>query len=144
MRSLLQVIGLGCLLAAAILYVVPQEKNGSTKEAVALQQEIKILQEKLTHTEQALAAAQMTSLAPPENSTETKEPDEVVKGILTIEQGSNSTIVANRLVKMGMVENANEFESFLQQQGLSGKIQIGEYEIKSSMTIEEIAALITK
>lgn len=147
MRGFLQVVGLACLLAAAILFFIPQNKDSPTAEILLLQQEIKRLEDTLAHTERELAAAQTTSLAPKEStpvSVEKTDAEPIIKSILSIEQGTNSTAVADRLLKMGIIQDANEFELFLQQEGLSGKIQIGEYEVLSSMTIKEIAYLITK
>jgi len=45
---------------------------------------------------------------------------------------------------MGIIKNAVEMELFLAQPEYARSIQIGQYQVNSSMSIEEIANLITR
>ncbi|MED3762914.1 hypothetical protein [Ureibacillus terrenus] len=44
---------------------------------------------------------------------------------------------------MGIIQNAVEMELFLAQPEYARSIQIGQYEVNSSMSVDEIANLIT-
>ena len=67
----------------------------------------------------------------------------ITKIILTIEAGSTSKTVADRLERSGVIDSAKEFENYLLDKGLSGRIQIGEHEVDTTMDLETIARIIT-
>ena len=67
----------------------------------------------------------------------------ILKTILTIENGSNSTVVSANLERLGIIEDAAIFDSYLEDNNLTGKIQIGEHQVDSSMDFKTIAKEIT-
>ncbi|KIL45995.1 hypothetical protein [Jeotgalibacillus campisalis] len=64
--------------------------------------------------------------------------------ILTIEPGMTSPEISEELEEFDIIEEAALLDDYLKDQQLTEKIQIGKYDVNSSLSIEEIAALITK
>ena len=80
---------------------------------------------------------------------EKKEPTENPSSVspntvLHIQSGMTSRDISISLEQAGIIQNKQDFEDYLTAQDLSGKIQIGQYELNSSMSLKEIAAIITK
>lgn len=69
---------------------------------------------------------------------------EAVKYTLTITSGMGSDDIAQILSENNMIENSEIFEAYLKDNHLTKKIQIGEFELITGMSIEEIATIITK
>ncbi|MBO0586504.1 hypothetical protein [Sporosarcina sp. E16_8] len=158
MRDILRAVGIGCFLAAGILYFTIDSKVPSDVDSQELQANVEILQSELAKTKELLATAQTTSLVkenPPKADIEKaggKEDDvaesnpsteAIHKTMLTIENGSNSTVVSANLERLAIIENATIFESYLEDNNLAGKIQIGEHQVDSSMSFKDIAKEIT-
>lgn len=76
-----------------------------------------------------------------------KEPEtptlQVFNYSLDIMPGMNTLAVAKELKENKIIEDEDAFHFYLASNDLSKRIQIGTYELNSSMTIEEIAKLIT-
>ncbi|MCT2537565.1 hypothetical protein NC661_01265 [Aquibacillus koreensis] len=62
---------------------------------------------------------------------------------LVIEPGMNVGKIADQLNSAGLIEDPDDFISYLEENDYSTKIQIGEFEITSTNTVEEIAKIIT-
>ncbi|KIL44405.1 hypothetical protein [Jeotgalibacillus soli] len=73
---------------------------------------------------------------------ETDEP--TTRFILVIDSGMMSQEISESLERVGIIANATEFNSYLVEHEMTNRIQIGEYELTSQLSIEEIAALITR
>lgn len=73
-----------------------------------------------------------------------EEPISYHSYLLTIEPGMNSSDVSELLYQAQIIDNEKRFNQYLVENGLSTRIQIGEYELISDMTYEEIAAIITR
>ncbi len=157
-RDVLRAVGIGCLLAAGILYFTMDSKVPSDIDSQQLQATVEKLQSELAKTKELLATAQTTSSvkenAPQadaekagqkehEVTESNSSSDAVLKTILVIEDGSNSTVVSANLERLGIIENAAIFESYLEEINLTGKIQIGEHQVDSSMNFKTIAKEIT-
>lgn len=157
-RDILRAVGIGCLLAAGILYFTIDSKVPSDENTLQLQANVEKLQSELAKTKELLASAQTTSSVkentPKANAENAggKEDDVTenpptsatnLKSILTIEYGSNSTVVSANLERLGIIKNAAIFESYLEDNNLTGKIQIGEHQVDSSMNFKTIAKEIT-
>lgn len=149
-RDILRTIGAGCLLAGGILYITAGYENSTNTGLQQMKDQIADLQNELTTTKEELAIAQTASSAEADQPTKGKDDSNHTDTasspnhfVLTIESGSNSTIVATALERGGMVKNAAEFDAYLARNGLSGKIQIGDHEIDSSMDYSAIARKIT-
>lgn len=151
MKDLFRSVGIGCIVAAGILYFSPNTIENANDPAY--DDNLKAVTAELERVKKELAIAQTNSFTDQQNGKEaTNKKDDsktdesvqqITKTILTIEQGSTSTSVANKLVRAGIIKNKNELEHYLSQNKLSGRIQIGEYEVDSSMDIAQIAKLIT-
>lgn len=132
--------------------------DGNAKDVVnkdELHEEISILQDTLNRTEEELANLQLATSAAeePANKDKSDNVEEVddsepatpslVKTLLRIEPGTASSSISYELERSGIIERATEFEDYLATNELSVKIQIGEYDLDSSMSIEKIAKIIT-
>ncbi len=155
MRTLLRSIGIGCIVAGAILYFSSQTTSGVAKEKAKLSATITQLETELATTKEALAVAQTVSSSEEKNitgketstdagGTELDDSSGIVKAVLIIEKGSNSASVSKSLQKFGIIENANDFNDYLAAQKAAGKIQIGEYNVDSTMNFSKLSQIITR
>lgn len=62
---------------------------------------------------------------------------------LTVSPGMTPKEIADQLESSGIIRNASDLNSYLVNGGLADKIQIGEYDLHSDMTLEEISKLLT-
>ena len=76
----------------------------------------------------------------------TQEPTPEPPGNVTfvIRAGQSSYGVAKELVEAGLIEDANVFDRYLEDNGYSKRISTGTYEIPVDSTEEEIAKIITR
>ncbi|MEC5422246.1 hypothetical protein QGM71_01930 [Virgibacillus sp. C22-A2] len=79
---------------------------------------------------------------PPEE--ETSEQDNTATYTLHIEPGMASSTISSVLAENNIIENAAEFNKYLDEQDYSLKVQIGEFELSSTMSFFELAEAITK
>ncbi|HHW36934.1 MAG TPA: endolytic transglycosylase MltG [Bacillales bacterium] len=63
---------------------------------------------------------------------------------LTVKSGMGSIPIANLLENAGIVDSGKKFEQFLTKKDWTRSIQVGTYELNSSMSYEEIGRIITK
>lgn len=168
LRDILRTLGAGCIIAGAIIYFTDggNSKADSTKDHNVetnekLKTELQHLQSQLAETKDELARIQLassTSNSPKEGTVNQnkgepdveEEPEKssvstelLIKTVLIIESGANSGSVANSLTRSGILNDSAEFETYLEKNGLSGRIQIGEYDLDSSMDMKMIANIIT-
>ncbi|MFY3793124.1 hypothetical protein ACOQFO_15725 [Ureibacillus sp. MALMAid1270] len=78
-----------------------------------------------------------------DDSTENESSNEIVKATLHIYSGLTAYDIGKKLEDLGIVKNGLEMELYLAKPEFAKSIQIGQFELDSSMTIEEIANLIT-
>lgn len=163
-KDLLRVLGGACVIAGTILYFSPDvttedesENNRMKTEISTLQSELKTATEELASLQISLKEAEKPSKekakeaeeleAPEEKMTETVDepvtPPALDRTVLLIEPGMNSTKVASELENKGLIKDASQFEVDLVKSKLAGKIQIGEYELKPSMSHDDIIKMIT-
>ena len=62
---------------------------------------------------------------------------------LTVTEGMNSEDIVALLLQNGILNNAKDFQIYLEDHQLTRSIQIGTYEITSNMTHKQIAQTIT-
>ena len=84
------------------------------------------------------ATPDLTQTPVPETSPLAESVEIVVSG------GQSSYTVSKTLTDAGLVENALEFDQYLEQHGYSKRISTGTYQIPAGSTWEEIAKIITK
>jgi hypothetical protein len=79
---------------------------------------------------------------------ETTEPeqteDQNEKGLFEVEQGMTVQEIGQKLEEMNIIKNRHELTAFLSEKGWEGSIQLGAFELSNTMSIEEIARIITK
>lgn len=75
----------------------------------------------------------------------TEEPQESGTDIsITVNAGSGSRTVCNRLEEAGVITDAAEFDKYLCDHGYSKRICVGTFEIPADASWEEIAKIITR
>ena len=89
----------------------------------------------------AQATTETTTEAASAEGTTQAQTDKTVT--ITIVSGMNSWNVATILRDQGVITDALDFDSYLEQQGYSAKIATGEYEIPMDADYEAIAKIIT-
>lgn len=65
------------------------------------------------------------------------------KAIITIESGDVSRIVSAKVFEAGLVDSADEFNSYLGEHGYANLLQPGTYEITKGATFRQIAVILT-
>ncbi|HEX5564297.1 MAG TPA: hypothetical protein VFX34_05020 [Sporosarcina sp.] len=157
MKDILRGVGIGCILAGGILYFTNNGQTPSDDEQYKTQ--LDELQRELDKVKKELAVAQTLSSSNSGNTagqdskasdkeTETKPDIEpaskpITKIILTIESGSTSATVADKLERAGIIDSAKGLEQYLIDNGLAGRIQIGVHEVDTTMDLGTIARIIT-
>ena len=157
MSSIIRGLGIG-LFTAGILFTfisVPNSSDGSTTAPngyeLVKSEELKSLQEELSTSKEQLAQIQLDLEAMSKENNTDEQVEEVddpssdqVKTVLIIRSGMTSTDISSILEQTNIIKNRKDFDQYLEDKKLSEGIQIGTYELNSSMTIAEIANLITK
>lgn len=75
-----------------------------------------------------------------EQKKEEKNKDEIT---FSIEAGSSSYPVCLKLKELGLVENAEEFDTFLVENGYANRISVGTHSLKKGMSYHDIAEAIS-
>ncbi|MGI8383349.1 hypothetical protein [Robertmurraya sp. P23] len=120
-------------------YKVVDEKAYEELEAKAKDAEATPTEEEETkETEQ-------TDTTKEEAAKEEEKPAEAVKEYkLNIISGMQSSEIATLLKDAGIITDAFDFEQYLINTGSHTKVQLGEFVVKSDMTYEQLAKIITK
>ncbi|WP_252502943.1 endolytic transglycosylase MltG [Sporosarcina sp. Marseille-Q4943] len=154
-KDILRGVGIGCILAGGILYFTHNDEEQTN--ARQYKSQLDELQNELDKVKKELAVAQTLS-APKTQKTDGQDSSDdateskpesvptsksVTKVILTIEAGSTSSTVADKLERAGIIGNAKELEQYLMDKGLAGRIQIGVHEVDTTMDLDTIARIIT-
>lgn len=173
LKYYLRGLGIGILVTAAILTIVYHTKGSmsdsqimkraaqlgmvmtSTEEdtlfAQTTQADTTIEETGTISVEETTTVVETTEAvteAPTEKPTEapTKAPTEpaAAEAVLTISPGMYSESVSAELVRLGIITNQKEFNSYLVNNGYAERIQTGDFKIKADMSYDEIARIITK
>ncbi|TFB23801.1 hypothetical protein E3U55_03025 [Filobacillus milosensis] len=78
-----------------------------------------------------------------QNDEEKETEDNNKSFTLNIQSGMTSIDIANELETAQIIDNADEFNNYLEQNNYSRQIQLGEYQLNNSMSFNEIADVIT-
>ena len=173
LKYYLRGLGIGILVTAAILTIVYHTKGSmsdsqikkraaqlgmvmaSTEEdtlfAQTTQADTTIEETGTISVEETTTVVETTEAvteAPTEKPTEapTKAPTEpaAAEAVLTISPGMYSESVSAELVRLGIITNQKEFNSYLVNNGYAERIQTGDFKVKADMSYDEIARIITK
>lgn len=148
---------------------ISQQTSTDKKDVAKLEEQLKTANKQITDLEKTIeeqkkttenkaesksakeksksASEETKKTADQSNSTETKtdatKKEAPIKATLYVYQGLNPSDIAEKLKDLKIIKNSVEMELFLAQKEYKHSIQIGQYELNSDMTIEEIANLIT-
>lgn len=84
-----------------------------------------------------------TTEATTEKATTEKPKKEDAKVTITVSGGMSSETISGLLEDAGLVDSASKFNRFLVEKGYDMKLETGSFEIKTGMSYEEIAKILT-
>ncbi|MBD8026067.1 endolytic transglycosylase MltG [Ureibacillus sp. Re31] len=155
-RSSLRSFGIACFIIGMVMVIANQfnlpflsSKDSSNEEQykdqiTQLEHQLEEAKEQITLLEQKeQTAPQKIETTDDKTKSEEEVPEEVISGTLYIYSGLTVAEVAQKLKEMGIIHNSVELELFLAQPEYAKSIQKGQFELNSSMSIEEIANIIT-
>ncbi len=120
--------------------------SDAAKDSAKKTEEAATTEEKATSEEIVTADDLSTTELTTENTTEestTVSQGEYVTATITVVGGMDSEQVAKLLEDAGIVESAADFDSFLNQNGYSTRIEVGTFEVHDGMTYEELADILS-
>lgn len=173
LKYYLRGLGIGILVTAAILTIVYHTKGSmsdsqimkraaqlgmvmaSTEEDTLFAQTTQAdttieetgtisVEETTTVVETTEAVTETSTEKPTEAPTEVPSEAPAAEAVLTISPGMYSESVSAELVRLGIITNQKEFNSYLVNNGYAERIQTGDFKIKADMSYDEIARIITK
>ncbi len=104
----------------------------SAEESMALESSLK---QEASSLESSLSAESTSST----ESTSVKQNTDGKPVSVTIETGMISSQIANMLKEKGLIDDAQKFAEYLEEEGYAQTIWVGTYELKQGMTYEQIA-----
>lgn len=161
LKYYLRGLGIGILVTAAILTIVYHTKGSMSdsqimKRAAQLGMVMASTEDDtlFAQTTQVDTTIEETGTISVEETTTVVETTEAVteaptepaaaEAVLTISPGMYSESVSAELVRLGIITNQKEFNSYLVNNGYAECIQTGDFKIKADMSYDEIARIITK
>ena len=154
-KSAIRAFGIAIFLVGALLALSSRFDVNiglPTKEA-GNQQQVEQLQDKLNKANQEIASLkeQLKPVHTTEETSTTNSDEQAVEETngnvttmtLQLYSGITPYIVAQKLEDGGIITNSVEMELLLANAKYARSLQIGSYEVNSSMSLEEIAKLIT-
>lgn len=150
-KDFLRILGSAAIIAGIALFFLPTA-NKATPTEETLTKEIQALQKKLTVSEESLAQLQLSieqAQETPADEAGTVEQQEspaqpeATTQVFRIQRGADSEQVSKNLQSANIIKDASQFEIDLAKQQRAANIQIGEYELSSTMTHQEIISIIT-
>lgn len=157
MNKTIRNIGIGLFLAGAafqIEEIVEKEEITSTSTSTSTEDDYEQAQQELTEVKKQLAELQLdlnTAQQDQTNATDkvvetatTEQTPTVASMTLSVEVGMASSEISAQLAEAGIILNKVDMDNYLSDQGLAERIQIGNYELNSSMSLKQIAETITR
>ncbi|TYR75517.1 endolytic transglycosylase MltG [Rossellomorea vietnamensis] len=141
----------GLLLSAILLIIFSYstEDKADSRETleeqgyvVLTEEEARNQREKIGNLEEQIDKLSKDSVSG-EQESEVEE-DARTEITLTVSSGMTPIEIGDELESKGIIKNASDFNSYLVKSGRADKIQIGDYQLHSEMTLEEISTLLTK
>lgn len=115
-----------------------EQNSGDTTDAAAS------LEEQTTQAASTAIQEQTTEeKKTTEKNTENKKNSEKDTVELTIERGSSSYPVCQKLQELGMIKDASEFDTYLVENGYASRIRVGTHKLDKGMSFKEIAEAIS-
>lgn len=153
MNKTIRNIGIGLFLAGAAFQIEELvEKESISSTATTTDEAYKQAQQELTEVKKQLAelqldlnaAQQVQTVAPNETETPEEQAPTAASMTLSIEVGMTSSEISEKLADAGIILNKVDMDNYLSDQGLAGRVQVGNYELNSSMSLKQIAETITR
>lgn len=164
MKKTLRGIGIGLFLAGATFTVIQQfDEPISQEKASTYKKEIKDLEQQLAEAKEQLTNIETS--APISDTTEdqqgttekteeqqaTEQIDDTeqsseengVYGTILIYEGVTAYDIGKQAEDAGIIENGRELELYLSKPVYARSLQIGQFELHSDMTLEQMAKLLT-
>ncbi|MCK1999010.1 hypothetical protein SAMN04487786_1856 [Paenisporosarcina quisquiliarum] len=155
MNKTIRNIGIGLFLAGAAFQIEEiVEKEEITSTSTITEDDYEQAQQELTEVKKQLAELQLdlnTAQQDQTNATDkvvetatTEQTPTVASMTLSVEVGMASSEISAQLAEAGIILNKVDMDNYLSDQGLAERIQIGNYELNSSMSLKQIAETITR
>lgn len=155
MNKTIRNIGIGLFLAGAAFQIEENvEKEEITSTSTITEDDYEQAQQELTEVKKQLAELQLdlnTAQQDQTNATDkvvetatTEQTPTVASMTLSVEVGMASSEISAQLAEAGIILNKVDMDNYLSDQGLAERIQIGNYELNSSMSLKQIAETITR
>lgn len=155
MNKTIRNIGIGLFLAGAAFQIEEiVEKEEITSTSTITEDDYEQAQQELTEVKKQLAELQLdlnTAQQDQTNATDkvvetatTELTPTVASMTLSVEVGMASSEISAQLAEAGIILNKVDMDNYLSDQGLAERIQIGNYELNSSMSLKQIAETITR
>ncbi|MGE7111286.1 hypothetical protein [Lysinibacillus sp. NPDC047702] len=157
-KSAIRSFGIALFLVGALLALatrfdfnigLPTKTSSNEKQVEELQKKLAQANQEITSLKEQIKQVPKENTEKP-NPTESKDINKSVDGsnnaatmTLQIYSGMAPYTVAKKLEDGGIIDNSVEMELLLANAKYSRSLQIGSYEVNSSMSLEEIAKLIT-
>lgn len=124
------------------------ESSSDQEEMTKLEQQLSAAKKQITILEETIETESVSNELELESDNEqsnvhTKKDTDVSTKTLYIYDGLTLSDIAQKLKDLGIIKNSVEMELFLAQKDYAKSIQIGQFELNSNMTVEEIANIIT-
>jgi len=155
-NSAIRAFGIALFLVGALIALATRFdfSIGLPTKASTNGEQVMELQKKLAQANQEIASLkEQIKQAPKENTEKPKPSESINKSVdssnntatmtLQIYSGMAPYTVAKKLEDGGIIDNSVEMELLLANAKYARSLQIGSYEVSSSMSLEEIARLIT-
>lgn len=124
----------------------PLTEDNSESVTTEVEKEDKTTEEKTTEeetTEEVTEDTVTTEAVTTEENTSARQDGEYTAAKITVVGGMGSEQVAELLEEAGIIKDAADFDSYLNKNGYSTRIEIGTFEVNSGMTYEEIATILS-
>lgn len=158
MKKTLRGFGIGVFLVGALLsfgsnnssFHSSSEENKLKKEIATLEKQLTIANgeiEKLKNSEKEVSSINEVEQVNVNNETSSKvqpnKENNVISGTVLIYEGMSIYDIGKQVEDIGVLTNGRELELFLSKPEYSRSIQKGQFELDSTMTIEQMARIIT-
>ncbi len=77
------------------------------------------------------------------NDSTTEEDNSTVTYTLTVESGMAPSTISGILAENNIIENQDNFTQYMEEEGYTTKVQLGDFELKSTMSHYELAEELT-
>lgn len=156
MNKTIRNIGIGLFLAGAAFQIeeiveteditststiTDESYNQAQQELIDVKKQLAELQLDLNNAQQAQTNTSEETV-PTETTAEHSQSEASMT--LSIQLGMTSSEISAKLEDANIILNKVDLNNYLSDQGLAGRIQVGNYELNSSMSLKQIAETITR